>query len=283
VAPAVGLSPDDRRRRAVQLTEYLETARPLLFAEPAVRFAEVSAQRQLGFPNAAKRYFLTLKHLPKQNPWRQCAATEEWLATPGDAPPPKRLATCRRAALRPHLDGRLEEPVWEAADVLRLRSEEGDPRQKPPGEVRLAYDEEFLFLAAQCRKAAGDEYGRDDRPRPRDTDLRQFDRVTLQIDIDRDFTTAFELTVDYRGWCRDECWGDANWNPTWYIAAASDETRWTIEAAIPLVELTDQPPAAKDVWAASARRTIPRAGYAGWAGDPTDADTPQQFGIVIFE
>ena len=119
--------------------------------------------------------------------------------------------------------------------------------------------------------------------RDRDADLSKTDRVTLRLDIDRDFTTAFELSVNSRGWTHDACWGDPNWNPAWYAAAAGDDTSWTIEAAIPLAELADKPPAARGVWAASARRTIPRVGYQTWSGAPTSDDSPAQFGMLIFE
>ena len=68
--PAISLSHDDRLRRAVQLAEYLKTARPALYAEPAIRFAEITAQRQLGFANPAKRFFLSLRQLPETDPWR---------------------------------------------------------------------------------------------------------------------------------------------------------------------------------------------------------------------
>jgi hypothetical protein len=120
-APAVGLSRDDRLRRAVQLGEYLEASRPTLFAEPAVRFPLVASQRQLGFANPAKRYFLSLGQLPESDPWRRCAETEQWLAKPGELPPPKALGHCRIAPQRPHLDGKLDEPFWQSADVLELR------------------------------------------------------------------------------------------------------------------------------------------------------------------
>jgi hypothetical protein len=267
----------------VQLAEYLQTARPLLYAEPGLRFAEVSAQRQLGYSNEAKRYFLTLKQFPDNNPWRRCAATEEWLANPGDTPPSKILATCRRAAARPHLDGQLDEPLWEAADVLRLRGDSGDESPSAHGQVRIAYDNTHLYLAVSCPKAGGSDYQADGRARSHDADLRDHDRVTVEIDTNRDYTTAFAIAVDHRGWCHDACWGDANWNPTWYIAAASDEASWTVEAAIPLAELTAEPPSSKHVWAVSARRIVPRVGYEAWAGEPTDAESPERFGLVIFE
>ena len=69
---------------------------------------------------------------------------------------------------------------------------------------------------------------------------RPHDRVAVRLDVDRDYTTAFELAVDHRGWTHDACWNDATWNPTWFVAAAADESTWTVEAAIPLAELVDR-------------------------------------------
>jgi len=298
-APAVGLSRDDRRRRAVQLAEYLMTSRPALYAEPTVRFAEVCAQRQLGFANPAKRYFLTLRQLPEDDYWRQCAAIEEWLADPEDTPPTKAIATCRHATNRPHLDGQLDEPFWNTADKMRLRGDKeiftrvarnarGDKQEAQPrvSELRLAYDREHLYIAIQCPRSASPQPPApilNDSPRPRDADLTPRDRVTLRLDTDRDFTTAFELTVDHRGWTHEACWADANWNPEWYVAAAGDAATWTVEAAIPLDELAVDPPAARHVWAVAARRTIPRVGYESWSGAPAATDSPDQFGLLIFE
>jgi hypothetical protein len=266
----------------VQLANYLQTARPAVYAEPSLRFAEVVAQRQLGFTNPAKRYYLSLRKLPETDPWRRCAETEEWLSTPADLPPSKTLAACRPAPQRPRLDGNLDEPFWETADRLRLRHDTDESTKTSAGEVRLIYDKEFLYIAVRCKKIASLDYHKNDVPRTHDADMSQYDRLTLRIDVDRDFTTAFELSVDSRGWTNDECWHDAKWNPDWFVAAASDETNWTIEAAMPLSELVAEPPAARHVWALAIRRTIPRLGYQSWAGDAA-ADSPDQFGFLIFE
>jgi photosystem II stability/assembly factor-like uncharacterized protein len=309
--PTVGLARDDRLRRAVLLGEYLESARPTLYAEPAVRVPLVVAQRQLGYANPAKRYFLSLGRLPESDPWRVCAQTERWLATPDDLPPAKALGNCRRTRERPHLDGRLDEPFWQSADVLRLSGgggrdafATGDVRQETnplvakasrprltAAEVRLAYDDEYLYLAVNCPKAEGLRYDPDDRPRSHDADLSEHDRVSLRLDVDRDYATCFELEVDDRGWTRDACWGDATWNPNWFVAAAGDEAAaaWTIEAAVTLRELVDLPPDARHVWAVGIRRTVPGVGFQSWAGDPAASDpaasddSPDQFGLVIFE
>ena len=279
-SPAVGLSRDDRLHRAVQLGGYLAKARPALFAEPAVRFPLVAAERQLGYANPAQRYFLSLRGLPADDPWRRCAETEMWFAQPGDQPPPKALGICRRAVERPHLDGQLDEPVWKSADALRLTNQ-------PTPEVKLAYDNEYLYVAVHCPKADGVDYAADDRPRQRDTDLSHHDRVAVRIDVDRDFATYFELVVDSRGWPRDACRGDVHWDPKWFIAAASDDDSWTVEAAMPLAELVAEPPAVRQVWAVGVRRTIPKLGHQSWAGeedgpDDTPGGTPDQFGLVLF-
>src|SRR5262249_26138932 len=139
------------------------------------------------------------------------------------------------------------------------------------------------YVAIYCPKAAGVDYSADDGPRPRDADLSQHDRVAIRLDIDRDYTTAYEFTIDSRGWTRDACWGDVTWNPNWYVAADNDESAWTAEAAIPLAELVSEAPAARQVWAATIRRTIPKTGYEAWPAIATADDSPDQFGLLIFE
>ncbi len=296
------LTHDDRLRRAAQLADYLKTARPSLYAEPAVRFAETTAQRELGYANPAQRFFLTLGQLPEFDPWRQCATAEQWLTQPNENPPAKKLATCRRTTQPPHLDGHLDEQFWANADHLQLAdpsavgrtflsvphhpTENRDTDQVTPTLTpfaQLAYDDQYFYIAIQCPKCPSCNYDADDAPRPHDADLTQHDRVKLRLDTDRDYTTAFELTIDHRGWVYDACWGDATWNPQWFVAAANDDESWTVEAAIPLAELADKPPTARQVWAVSAQRTIPRVGYQSWAGPPTSGSSPAQFGLVIFQ
>ncbi|MFO0791565.1 MAG: YCF48-related protein [Pirellulales bacterium] len=302
-APAT-LTTADRLRRAAQLADYLRTTRPALYDEPAIRFTETTAQRELGFANPAQRFFLTLRQLPETDAWRECAATEEWLAQPGDNPPPKKLARCVATLEPPHLDGHLDEQLWATADRLRLNDSatpvgqtflsvhQNDPQKDNTTEkatrrttafAQLAHDQKFLYLAIECPKVNTCDYTTDASPRPHDADLTQHDRVTIRLDTDRDYNTAFELTVDNRGYTADACWTDATWNPTWYIAAASDDKIWTIEAAIPLAELTAKPLAPRNVWAVSAERTIPRVGYQSWTGPPTPENSPANFGLLIFQ
>ena len=66
--------------------------------------------------------------------------------------------------------------------------------------------------------------------------------MTLLLDVDRDYATWWQLSVDHRGRPAASCFGDATWNPQWYIAAGGDESWWTVEAAIPLAELAPHGP-----------------------------------------
>ena len=208
------------------------------------------------------------------------------------------MASCRLASASPHLDGKLNDPIWETADRVLLHAPDPPPRSgeglgEGNAEIRITHDTEFLYLAVHCLKAENVEYQSDDSPRPRDADLTQHDRVSLKLDVDRDYTSAYEFTVDSRGWIWEACNGDATWNPTWYVAAANDESSWTVEAAIPLAELVEKPPTARNVWALAVRRTIPRTGYQTWSaaatrgvaarGEATFDDSPAQFGLLIFE
>jgi len=147
----------------------------------------------------------------------------------------------------------------------------------------LAYDKEFLYLAIHCRCAPQADYPAEDRTRERDADLSAFDHVELALDIDRDWTTFYHFSVDHRGWTAEKCWGDESWNPQWYVASVLDNQGWTIEAAIPLAELTTAPVGPKTVWALGLQRLVPGVGFQSWTRPATTAFTPQGGGYFLFE
>ena len=213
-----------------------------------------------------------LRRKPKNGSPNRTTCRRPKSSAPAAAPPSGRTSTAsstNRSGNRPTACGF-------AADEIRRGS-----RVRPKSV--FAYDDRFLYLAIHCPKAKDVDYSPDDRPRPRDADLSAHDRVTVRLDVDRDYTTAFELAVDHRGWTHDACWSDATWNPTWFVAAAADEATWTVEAAIPLAELVAEPPAASTSGPRRVVRTIPRVGYETWSGDATSDDSPDQFGLLIFE
>jgi hypothetical protein len=313
---AGNLSSEDRLTLAVHLAKTVTV--PALVADPTIRWPQAVAQRKRGFTKNANRTLLALSHRAPDNPWQACAQAEAWLARPELDPPRKPIATCRRAETEPHLDGRLDEAMWESTRPIRLsggewaevgrgegeggerKAESGkrkaeDSREKGEGgevdtgqekrqaNVRVAYDDAYLYLAIRCPKIEGVDYPTDQQPRPHDGDLSAYDRVRLLLDIDRDYRSYYQLTIDSRGWTAESCYGNTHWNPQWFVASGGDRHSWTAEAAIPLGELVGDPVGPRHVWAVAVDRVVPGVGLQTWVGPTFDQPGPENFGLLIFE
>jgi hypothetical protein len=280
--------PGNAPEKALALGEMLESTRPELAAMPSIVFPLAAAARN-GASTAQQQASASSSGMGLQatavpgglrsagkgdwvqriavatgagrsdgDPWQQCRLGEQWIAA-RRGQPPKRVIKCVKASAKPRLDGRLDDAVWQAAEPAELASPYGDD-QSWPATVALAYDAEFLYLAITCRFAPGLKYPPANSPRTRDSNLAGNDRVELFLDVDRDYATFYRLAVDYRGFTAEECWGDASWNPTWFVAAARDQDAWCVEAAIPIVELVPAAPRSADVWAIGVQRVIPGVG-----------------------
>ena len=113
---------------------------------------------------------------------------ESWLNDPSRDDSPLPVATCQRSAQRPHLDGQLNDTCWQTA--RKSQNTQLDT------EVLLLYDEQYLYLAAICEKQKSCDYFADDTPRTYDADLSGHDRLEFSLDVDRDYTSGYRLTVD---------------------------------------------------------------------------------------
>jgi hypothetical protein len=217
-----------------------------------------------------------------------------------------------RAKAKPHLDGRLDDALWQQAKPASLQSVQHDDGDWP-AEILLAYDAEFLYIAVRCRVSPGaggaaeengDAHVKADSPmfadpktgtvpdpktgaaptrRPRDGDLSAHDRVEVFLDIDRDYCTYYRLAIDDRGWTNDSCWGDASWNPQWFVAVRHEKGQWTAEAAIPLDELIGRPPQPHDIWAVGVQRVSPGVGFQSWSTPAAVTVLPEGFGYLLFQ
>jgi hypothetical protein len=251
-----------------------------LFAEPAIQFPLAAAERQLSAANAQTRYQGLLRsQLP--GPWLRCARGELWLIDDrGRSPKP--MLECTLGEQRPHLDGKLEDPIWSQAARVTLRSTLLDDAAWP-ADVLLAHDGQFLYLAARCVRAPGAEYSGSSAPRTRDEELRGNDRLDLLIDVDRDFVSYFQFTVDCRGLARDACFGDEQWDPAWYIASRNGPDAWVLEVAIPLDELAMRAPDRGDAWGLGLQRIVPGVGFQSWCEPAAVRVAPEGFGYLVFE
>jgi photosystem II stability/assembly factor-like uncharacterized protein len=280
-ATGAGQTPRERLAKAVMLGQSIQGSRPTLWDEPSLRFPLAAAWREGGLERDAHAYYRAVVAGRPRDGWWECAQGEAWLAEPTGVPA-KSVWPCVRAAGKPRLDGRLDDPLWRAAKPIRLASPRGDDADWQAA-LLAAYDDEYLYLAASCRQAPGASYPSSRPPRPRDADLAEHDRIEIAIDLDRDYASYYLLVIDHRGFTRDACHGDATWDPEWFVAAADDGGIWTVEAAVPLAELTGTPPAARSAWAVGAQRIVPGAGFQSWTRPAAPTTVPQGFGYLVFQ
>jgi photosystem II stability/assembly factor-like uncharacterized protein len=249
--------------------------------DPSVQFCLQAARRQLGDFQGAEEGCKRLLNGNASPLWRSAAAVELWLAGRRGLPP-RPVVPCRLTAKRPFLDGAFEDPCWQGLRPVVLQNAVRDTVKDYKTEARFAYDAEFLYIALRCTHPA--EYHVPPlKPRPRDADLRPYDRVSILLDLDRDYSTFFHLQVDQRGCVYEDCWGDKGWNPKWYVAVHSTPTCWQIEAALPLVELTGQRVQRHTAWACNIVRVLPGRGVQAWSLPADVEPRPEGMGLLLFQ
>jgi len=241
-----------------------------LAGDPAIAFQCSVASRQIGNLQSAKSWLSPLKRSRQHKSWHSIALVETWLQGPRDTAPPKPTIRCLRTDERPLLDGVLDESFWQVAKTQTLADN--------ATQIQWARGDEFLYFSIHCQKRKGVTYASEKSPRHYDADLTKQDHVRLSLDLDRDYATCFQLSIDHRGQTADRCWLDASWNPRWFVATSSDDSSWTVEAAIPWSELTSNPPQAHDAWALAAHRP-PATGNR----PPKKNLDPESFGLLIFD
>ncbi|MFO7907496.1 MAG: sugar-binding protein, partial [Pirellulaceae bacterium] len=271
----------ERTKLALKYAKMIQRQQPALFAEPPVQFPMTVAYRVQGLSGDAERFHHRLGALPVHSHWKRCAQAELWLSH-GRGVAPKPTYICRKATSRPRLDGELEDAIWQRAEPLELTSAHHDDGQWP-ATAMLARDDQFLFLAATCRKTDECNYPSSSGPRPRDPDLSDHDRVELFIDVDRDYTSFYRLTVDHRGWTGEACMGNQDWNPTWYVACETTRRDWTIEAAIPWRQLVPQAPRENDTWAIGFHRIAPGTGIQSFTKPAAVSPRGEGFALLMFQ
>lgn len=273
--------------RAIELARKLEKNSPSLYRSPEIQFPLAALRRAKGSSRAADEIMRSFVSNGIDSETRDLAQRELWTsyATP-DAP--QAIAHCKQAGARPHLDGLLSDPCWEAANEVHLSarpaSSEALEQDGDRSMVMFAYDDQYLYVALSAPRAAGAP--RDlpqTRGRKHDADLTRHDRFSIRLDIDRDYFTWYEFQVDQRGWTSESCWEDRRWNPNWYVAAEADETDWRIEAAIPWNDLTPNPPRPGTIYGISMLRTIPGVGLQSWTQPAVSKPQPSAFGFLKFE
>lgn len=274
----------DWNEGSIKLGPKLASFGALLGTDPATRFALASAKRKIGQFEEAEKWFEKFVSRQQSGPWKENAMMELWLSRRRGAPP-KQLFQSRHASNRPYLDGKLDDPCWrEGGQPVVLKNAIGTTGDEYKTKVMLTHDKDFLFLAVRCEHPNAEPVKSIDK-RDRDMTLNNHDRISLFLDLDRDYSTAYHFQFDRRGGARESCWADPRWNPSWFVAVHQEATYWQAEIAIPRGALTGDHFMQGRPWCCNIVRVVPGQGVQAWslpAGVPEANPKLEGMGMLLF-
>ena len=160
------------------------------------------------------------------------------------------------------VDGRLDEPAWQAATPVdrftQRQPDEGKPATERT-EVRVLVGEDALYIGARLYDHEASKIR--SRLVRRDDDLGS-DFLAVLLDSYHDGTTAVVFRVSPSGSINDATIAangnqDASWDPVWHVHTTIDSLGWTAELEIPLSQL-HYVTSNDAVWGIQIRRWIDR-------------------------
>jgi hypothetical protein len=144
----------------------------------------------------------------------------------------------RATGSAPTVDGALDDACWRGAEWLDFRLLSGDPREPShPTRAKLLADKRALYVAFRC--ADPDPEKLVSRTRERDASVWEDDSVEVFLRPGAEAARQyFHLIVNPEGSSLDDLGGDGNaWQPDLRIGTARGEDHWSVEIAIPFIEL----------------------------------------------
>lgn len=201
----------------------------------------------------------------------------------------RRSLAAMRAPSAPVLDGRLDDPVWQAAAVGRDFVQRAPDVMQPATqrtEVRVVFDDAALYVAMRMFDSAPDSIV---APLARRDADPYSDWAELSIDGYLDRRTAFRFMVNPAGVQRDAVVSgddlfteDIGWDAVWASATRRDSAGWTAELRIPLSQLRFGVGAGASRWGLQAGRFLARRNERSYWSPivPTASGYVSQFGTL---
>ena len=160
------------------------------------------------------------------------------------------------------IDGVLAEPVWAGGEAFTGFTQRDPVEGAAPSqltEVRIAYDDDALYVGARLHDSAPDSIAA--RLTRRDASVAS-DRFAVYLDPYHDRRSGYYFMVNaagtlYDGTLANDVEDDKSWDGVWDSAARIDERGWTVEMRIPYSQLRfahGEP----QVWGINFMREIPR-------------------------
>lgn len=151
---------------------------------------------------------------------------------------PKRTVVAVRRQGEFKLDGLLDEKFWSeapAADGFKQTWPKEGQQATESTLVRLAYDDEALYVGITCFDSKPDQIRRRLTRRDRSSEA---DFIQIAIDSYNDKQTAYAFNVNASGVQRDiyiynNNWSDDTWDAVWESKVRDLPNGWTVEMKIP--------------------------------------------------
>ena len=248
-------------QNSISISEKFQFYGPLAQRNPNVLFASNSAKRNLGLTEGTAEAFQEFLGKKPSESWRQNVLTENWLVERKGLCPKKNFI-CSKKAIRPLVDGDLGDSCWEGIPFNSVNHNKGNENSLL--KFKFFYDDQFLFIGLTCA-----DVNHEIRPVKgeflRDKMLPFMDRVVIRLDMDRDYTTAYQFEIGADGSALDSCWNDNSWNPAWFFKVKELENSWNAEIAIPWSSLVGSPITNGKSWAVNVGRISPVHGFVFWS------------------
>jgi Domain of unknown function (DUF5916)/Carbohydrate family 9 binding domain-like len=140
------------------------------------------------------------------------------------------------------VDGLLNDEVWLRAPAVTAFTQRDPEEGKPVSEtteLRIAYDEAALYVAARMHDRESSRIARQLARRDQDAEA---DAFTVFLDPHHDHVTGAAFRVSAAGVQSDatiynDSWTDNSWDAVWESTVKIDETGWSAEMRIPYSQL----------------------------------------------
>lgn len=253
-----------------------------LYVDPRIQLCLASAHRTLGNIELLNYHYGVITDADPASRWNDVISLEKWYFNRTEQPP-RTIAWSVEIPEKPYLDGQLTDECWQGGKQLQLTS--GDEIQDGKFKTRAIFrhDQQFLYIGAECAYPDASYAMEPVKRNGYDADVSAVDRVELLLDLDRDYSTYYRLQVDQRGLTAEDCWGDKTWNPRWFVAVTNSEKGWSVEAAIPLNELTESNSLlTSKTWAFNVVRVVPGEAVLSWTRPASAEPRPEGFSFLKF-
>lgn len=158
-----------------------------------------------------------------------------------------REAVVPRTSEKIHVDGVLDEDTWrEHPGIGELVQQEPQPGHPPTEatEVRLAYNDNSLFIAVRCWDSRPEQIRATQMQR--DGSLLFDDHIQILLDTRDDGRNAYYFATNpagvmVEGTISENNAPNLNWDGMWHVRARIDEHGWTVEIEIPFKTIAFNP------------------------------------------